>query len=154
MLWRALKKSMDCKDPVAPMARYLGALCTFDAFTSQKLNAPRSVLTSMDDYAANAAQRFAEELLKILAKVTSPYISFEEYCKLGEEPCKYSSSASSHGAILMFLSRVACPDISVAVQRLCLVVTKWTTTHDAALIRFYAYLQSTGPIALHSRSLS
>ena len=28
------------------------------------------------------------------------------------------------------------------------VVTKWTTTHDAQLIRLYAYLDTTGPIAL------
>ena len=45
---------------------------------------------------------------------------------------------------------MARPDISVAVQRLCRVVTKWTTTHDAALTRLYAYLESAGPLALHS----
>ena len=50
----------------------------------------------------------------------------------------------------MFLSRVARPDMSVAVQRLCRVVTKWTTTHDAQLIRRYAYLDTTGPIALRA----
>ena len=80
--------------------------------------------------------------------MTSPCISSEDYGRLGEEPCKFSSSASSHVATLLFLSRVARPDISVAVQRLCRVVTKWTTTHDAALTRLYAYLASAGPIAL------
>ena len=82
--------------------------------------------------------------------MTSPHISSEDYGRLGEEPCKFSSSASSHVATLLFLSRVARPDISVAVQRLCRVVTKWTTTHDAALTRLYAYLESAGPLALHS----
>ena len=53
-------------------------------------------------------------------------------------------------ATLLFLSRVARPDISVAVQSLCRVVTKWTTTHDAALIRLYAYLESAWPMALLS----
>ena len=38
----------------------------------------------------------------------------------------------------------------MAVQRLCRIVTKWTTTHDAQLIRLYAYLDTTGPIALHA----
>ena len=36
----------------------------------------------------------------------------------------------------------------MAVQRLCRVVTKWATTHDAQLVRLYAYLDATGPIAL------
>ena len=82
--------------------------------------------------------------------MTSPYISSEDYGQLGEERGRFSSSASSHVATLLFLSRVARPGISVAVQRLCRVVTKWTTTHDAALTRPHAYLGSAGPIALHS----
>ena len=61
-----------------------------------------------------------------------------------------SPPVPSQVATLLFLSRVARPDISVAVQILCRVVTKWTTTHDAALTRQYAYLESAGPIALHS----
>ena len=36
------------------------------------------------------------------------------------------------------------------MQRLCRVVTKWTTTHDAQLIRLYAYLDTTGHTALHA----
>ena len=150
MLWRALEKSLDYKDPEAPMPRYLGALYKFDAFDEKKPKAPRSMLTSMDDYPANAVQRFLKEYGKKLSTVTSPYLSSEESGRLGEEPGRFSSSASSHVATLLFLSRVARPDISVAVQRLCRVVAKWTTTHDAALICLYAYLESAGPIALHS----
>ena len=48
------------------------------------------------------------------------------------------------------MSRVARPDISAPAQRLCRVVTKWTTTHDAQLICLYAYLDTTGPIALRA----
>ena len=51
---------------------------------------------------------------------------------------------------MLFLSRVARPDLSVAVRRLCRVVTKWTTTHDVALIRLHAYIDSAGPIAIFS----
>ena len=61
MLWRALEKSVDYKDPGAPMARYLGALYKFEAFDPKKPKAPRSMLTSMDDYIANAVQRFLKE---------------------------------------------------------------------------------------------
>ena len=38
----------------------------------------------------------------------------------------------------------------MAVQRLCRVVTKLTTTHDAQLIRLYAYLDTIGPTALRA----
>ena len=46
------------------MARYLGALYKFDAFDEKKPKAPRSMLTSMDDYAANAVQRGGCELVQ------------------------------------------------------------------------------------------
>ena len=56
MLWRALEKSIDYKDLEAPMVRYLGALYKFDAYDEHKPNALRSMLASMDNYAANAVQ--------------------------------------------------------------------------------------------------
>ena len=57
---------------------------------------------------------------------------------------------SSHVEFLLFLSRVARPDILLVVQRLCGVEIKLTTTHDAQLIRLYAYLDFAGPLALRS----
>ena len=36
------------------------------------------------------------------------------------------------------------------MQRLRRVVTPWPTTNGAQLIRLYAYLDTTGPIALHA----
>ena len=71
-LWREPEKSVDYKDPAAPLQRYLGALYQFDAFEHFKPKAPRSLLTSMDDYAANAAQRFKTEFGQKLTRVTSP----------------------------------------------------------------------------------
>ena len=71
-LWRELEKSVDYKGPAAPLQRYLGALYQFDAFDPFKPKAPRSLLTSMDDYAANAAQRFKTEFGQKLTRVTSP----------------------------------------------------------------------------------
>ena len=78
----------------------------------------------MDDYAANAVQRVNAEFGQTLRCVTSPYITLVEINETGQSPGRFSSSASSHVAILLFLSRVAHPDMSVAVQRLCRVVTK------------------------------
>ena len=122
-LWRDLEKSLDYKDPAAPLRRYLGALYQFDAFDPFKPKAQRSPLTSMDDYAANAVQRVNAEFGQTLRCVTSPYITLVEINETGQSPGRFSSSASSHVAILRF-SRVAHPDISVAVQQLCRVVTK------------------------------
>ena len=83
-------------------------------------------MTSMDDYASNAVQRFKVDFKVKLTHVTSPYFSSEEIAVDGHSPGRFSSSAASYVATLLFLSRVARPDISVAVQRLCRVVTKWT----------------------------
>ena len=76
-LWREFLKIVDYKDPAAPLQRYLGALYQFDAFDPFKPKAPRSLLTSMGDYAANAVQRFKTEFGQKLTRVTSPYISFQ-----------------------------------------------------------------------------
>ena len=59
--WRDLEKRVDYKDPAVFLQGYLGALYHFDAFDHKKPKAPRSVLTSMDDYAAKAVQRFDVE---------------------------------------------------------------------------------------------
>ena len=74
-LWNDLEKSVDYKDPAAPLQRYLGALYHSDVFDLKKPKAPRSLLTSMDDSAANAVQRFKTEFTEKLARVISPYIT-------------------------------------------------------------------------------
>ena len=102
------------------------------------------------NYVSNAEQRFNVEFKDKLTRVTSPYLTAEEIAVDGHSPGRFASSAASHVATLLFLSRVARPDVSVAVQRLCRVVTKWTTTHDAQLVRLYAYLDSAGLISLRS----
>ena len=114
--WRALGKIVLHKDSEAPLQGYLGALYKFDAFVQKKPDALRSMLTSMDDYAANAVQRFKIEYGKKLTTVTSPFLTPEDLGQLSEEPGRFSSSASSHVATFLFLSRTARPDISAAVQ--------------------------------------
>ena len=101
-LWRDLEKKVDYKDPAMPLQRYLGALYHSDAFDPKKPKAPRSLLTSMDDYAANAVQRFNVEFQEKLSRVTSPYVAPEESNAEGHLPGRFSCSASSHVAILLF----------------------------------------------------
>ncbi|CAK0809613.1 unnamed protein product [Prorocentrum cordatum] len=111
-------------------------------------SAARRLHTDMDDYVANAVARFASEYGGELRKVTSPFLSPEQWAEDGVCPGVFAGSCASHVATLLILSRVARPDIAVAVQRLCSVVSKWSTTHDAALARLYAYLKAAGPMAL------
>ena len=80
--------------------------------------------------------------------VSSPFLASEEVAKDGTPGGLFAKTCASHVAALLFLSRVARPDVSVAVQRFCRFVTKWTTTHDAMLIRLFSYLDSAGPVAL------
>ena len=119
-----IEKHVGYKDPAAPLQRYLGALYHFDAFDPCKPKPPRSLLTSMDDYATIAVQHFKPEFQEKLARVISLYITPEDIGAEGYSPGRFSSSASSHLAILQFLTRVARPDIFVAVQPLRRVVTK------------------------------
>ena len=94
-LWYELERSVDYKDPAAPLQRYFGALYQFDAFDPSKPKAPRSLLISIDDYVANAVQRFKTECGQKLTRVTSPFISSEELNEIGQSPGRVSSSAFS-----------------------------------------------------------
>ncbi|CAK0852325.1 unnamed protein product [Prorocentrum cordatum] len=119
--WRALDTAIVFKEREQEIERYLGARYTMDPVNPACPSAARRLHTDMGDYVANALARFASE---------------------------YGGSCASHVATLLFLSRVARPHIAVAAQRLCSVVSRWSTTHDAALVRLYAYLKAAGPMAL------
>ena len=159
--WQKLERKIDYKDPPSPLARYLGARYSFSPAESpgrgvvhrdikdSGSDSVRTLLTDMDNYVLAAVARFEAEHGAKLMKVSSPYLPAEEIAKCGEFPgCFSGKPCASHVATLLFLSRVARPDISTAVQRLCRVVSKWSTTHDSMLVRLYAYLKSAGPMAL------
>ena len=146
--WRTLERRIDYKDPEQGLSRYLGARYSFTDVDGKNLDGARELLTDMDNYIASAVSKFESEYNGKLGKATSPYLSSEEIAKVGEFPGSFSEKCSSHVATLLFASRVARPDISTAVQRLCRVVSKWSTTHDSMLVRVFAYLKSTGPISL------
>ena len=146
-LWRQIEKKIRFKDPEEDICRYLGARHTLDPYDPKQPQASRIMMTDMDSYTTNAIMKFKEQEQVKLPRVSSPFLTKEEWAQEGQ-PGIYSESCASYVATLLFLSRVARPDISVAVQRLCKVVTKWTTTHDAAILRLYGYLDTSGPMAL------
>ena len=94
--WRDLEKNVDYKDPTAPLQRYLGALYHFDASAPYKSKAPRSLLTSMDNYVANVVLRFKHVVLSckhvVLLEQRSTGckpVVLCEYC--GERCCHYDT---------------------------------------------------------------
>ena len=93
--------------------------------------------TDMDEYETNAVKKFKHDYGKDLHKVASPCFTNEE---IAEESIKgiFDGPCASHVANLVVLGRVARPDISVAVQRVCRVVIDCTTTLDAARVRSFA----------------
>ena len=147
-IWRSLEKRISFKDPESAIERYLGAQYELDEIDGKRPNGLRRLATRMDAYVRNAVAKFQLEYNGRLSKVSSPYLPNEETSKEGTPGGLFSKSCSSHVATLLFLSRVARPDVSVAVQRLCRMVTRWTTTHDAMLVRLFSYLDCTGPVAL------
>ncbi|CAK0849503.1 unnamed protein product, partial [Prorocentrum cordatum] len=147
-LWKKLDRNVRFKADAEFLNRYPGA---FYDLTPYDLNVPDAVRTlsiNVDEYASNAVNKFRGEHRKPLHRVTSPYLDAEAWAQEGEPGGVFAATCASHVASLLFLSCVARPDISVVVQRLCAAVTRWTTTHDAALARVMAYLSSTGPISL------
>ena len=150
MHWRALERRIDYKDLESELSRYLGARYSFTPPDCKNPDAPRTLLTDMDNYVKNAVAKFETEHGANLTKVTSPYLSNDDVAKEGTFPGEFSKSCASHAATLLFLSRVARPDLSTAVQRMCRVVSKWSSVHDAMLVRCFAYLKGAGPMALHA----
>ena len=115
---------------IVTIATHAGAV-VMEVFASNfevRAKADKSPVTVADE----RAEAFIVEHLGVAAPGI-PVVGEEGYA-----PGRFSSSASSHVAFLLFLSRVARPDISVAAQRLCRVVTTFATTHYAKLFRLHA----------------
>ncbi|CAK0813605.1 unnamed protein product, partial [Prorocentrum cordatum] len=139
-LWGELEKHVSFKEPEADLDRYVGAHYDTPQYDSRRPHAPRPLVTNMSDYVKNAVKKFVEDVARTapqmrLGKVTSPFVSPEQWADPGAMPGAFATTAASYVATVFFLSRVARPDISVAVQRLCPHVTKWSTTHDVAVVR-------------------
>ena len=92
----------------------------------------RMLLKDMEAYARNATGQVPKGLRRKL-------LTRWEVSK-GGTPGVWAKSCASHVATLLYLARVARPDLSGAVQRLCRVVTMRTTIAD-----------STGPISLAAK---
>lgn len=141
--WAELEKDVEYKDKAAPIKRYLGALYSYQPFDPKHADSPRKLDISMADYIRNAFKKFSEEHAGRLRNVTSPFLTDKEWAVHSEVAGRYAASCSSHVATLLFLMRVARPDIAVPVQRMCSQVSRWDEVCDDALVRAMTYLDST-----------
>eukprot|EP00971_Amphidinium_carterae_P349606 6491104-Amphidinium_carterae.1 len=140
--WDRLGKELEFKDPAGPLERYLGANHVLSSKGKQ-----HTMSVHMKGYIDAAVQRFTTEWGGTLQKVRSPYLGEDEVECEGEP--KFSPSASSHIATLLFLARVCRPDLLVAVCRLAKKVSKWEAIDDKKLVRLFAYLRSSRDLVVN-----
>jgi hypothetical protein len=143
-LWKNLDKRIKFKDPAEEIKRYLGAYHRYTPYAQERADAVRELGISMRAYTEQAVSRYLAEVGDVkLRRVSTPYLSPEEWADPDVTPGAQCTTCASHVATLLFLARVCRPDISVAVQRLCCEVSTWTVVEDRALLRVMGYLHST-----------
>eukprot|EP00971_Amphidinium_carterae_P338860 6476389-Amphidinium_carterae.3 len=143
-IWKELEKALEFKDPPEALQRYLGAIHNMSK--DQKLVKMEVGTESM---LSAALRKFEEEHEGCIRTVSTPFITDDVLCgdKNSEEnrneieSGKFSESAASHVASLLYIARMARPDLLVAVTRLTRYVSKWTRIHDVALIRLFGYIK-------------
>eukprot|EP00971_Amphidinium_carterae_P196352 3895817-Amphidinium_carterae.5 len=143
--WRELERCVEFKDPEGPLDRYLGA--NHELIQDDQGG---SMVVQMKGYIDSTVARFSKDWGGKMARVTSPYVESESEPEGEQGNCRFTKSASSYVATLLFLARVCRPDLMVAVTRLAKKVTKWTMVEDRALVRLMSYLSCTRDEVLHS----
>ena len=106
---------MKFKEPASELSQYLGARHKLTELDPKDLKKVRRLDVDMNQYVLNAVAKFEAEYGKALPKVTSPYLSDAEWkVEGGFASTQFSRTCASHVATLLFLGRVARPDIAVA----------------------------------------
>ena len=143
--WLSIEDRIVFKDPAQPIAKYLGAT---HCLQEVKGDMARVLDVTMIEYSRNMTSKFQEEYGRSLKPVLTPYPSDKDWSAVSDKPGVFASTCASHVASALFLGRVGRPDISTAVQRLCTMVSKWTVTEDAALIRLMSYVAHNAAVKL------
>eukprot|EP00971_Amphidinium_carterae_P116855 2314279-Amphidinium_carterae.1 len=151
-IWKELEEDVEFKDPPAEVSRYLGANHQVHEEKGKTL-----MRVEMIGYTTAAIHKFEGDLGETLREAATPFDPQwgedprgEEDSRLDESdevveepPGRFARVAASHVATLLFLTRMARPDIATPVVRLSRSVTKWKMEHDRALIRLFSYLKRT-----------
>eukprot|EP00971_Amphidinium_carterae_P126249 2501085-Amphidinium_carterae.1 len=93
----------------------------------------------------SALRKFDEEYGSGIRVVSTPFVTDEVWCADSEDQDvgRFANTAASHVASLLYIARMARPDILVAVTRLSRYVSRWHVNHDNALIRLFGYIKGT-----------
>ena len=96
----------------------------------------------MSGYLKNLVSKFLKDHGDVsLAQAKTPYPPDNKNWKPeDDEAGRFAADIASYAASALFASLVARPDTSVAVQRMCSRVTKWSVVDDKKLIRFMSYI--------------
>ncbi|CAK0824602.1 unnamed protein product, partial [Prorocentrum cordatum] len=138
--WYELGQHIVFQEAYAEVLRYPGALYHFACADPAEPLKVRTVATSMSGYLRNLVDKFRLEFKGALRKATTPHPTDGDYNAADDEPGVFQASAASSVASGLYASLVCRPDLSVAIQRMCSRVTRWTVTEDVALIRFMSYV--------------
>eukprot|EP00959_Pyramimonas_sp_CCMP1952_P342674 7179188-Pyramimonas_sp.AAC.1 len=140
--WEELGRRIVFQEQCADVFRHVGAIYNFDKVDYQRPLQPRTMVTNMSSYLLNVVKKFTGEYTGALRKATTPFPpETESWAPADDEPGVFQTSAASFVASGLYASLVSRPDLSVAIQRLCSRVTKWSVTDDVSLIRLMAYMQ-------------
>ena len=112
----------------------------------------KTLTTSMEDYADLLVKRFVDETGVTPALRDTPLahgVSLDDVVPDAHSPGKYAGSASRHLAGILFLARLARPDLSYATTRLMSRVApgRWNDGCDAALVNVFGYIRKTSRTA-------
>eukprot|EP00971_Amphidinium_carterae_P351600 6492186-Amphidinium_carterae.2 len=139
-IWKELEGELDFKEPPEPLQRYLGAnhqVTSRGGHTTMKV--------SMQSMLSSALKKFSDELGTGIRVVSTPFVTDDVWCSDHDDQSKgrFRDTAASHVASLLYVARMARPDLLVAVVRLSRYVSRWGVNHDAALIRIFGYIKGT-----------
>jgi hypothetical protein len=116
-----MDKYLGCKHTIKnqrvkfDMSEYLKA--AFDEFVQKTGIHPRPAMTP---YAPDLPRLQTDELIA--------------------KPGIYAKDAAHYLMRLMFAARMACPNLSLAIQRLACQITKWSADCDRRLVRLFGYI--------------
>eukprot|EP00971_Amphidinium_carterae_P139238 2759140-Amphidinium_carterae.1 len=143
-VWAELEKKLDFKDPPEDVSRYLGAV--HESWADGNAMRMRVDMKAMLEA---CLVKFRDGMDGSLRSVRSPYVEDNVWAGDGDgKPARYGKDASSYVASLLFIARMARPDLITAVTRLARFVTKWERCHDLALERLFGYIQGSLDVCL------
>ena len=148
-LIKELQKVVEMEEP-APLNKYLGCSHSIST-TGEKGSRITECEFDMQDYTLAAIDEYVKNTgltLKSAPTPFAPVLPSDQLDVLLATKGRFGEHAASHLMKLMFEARMACPLLSVAIQRLACNITKWTAECDRRLHRIYCFLYGNSNLVL------